>query len=59
MKLTGSWKVFFSILDNLDEEALSLVKKDTEMCLDSKKKSTQNRAQKILKRIDKMRAIQV
>ncbi len=43
---------FLSILDNLDSDSIEIVKKNAEICLDSRKKSTQDRAKKILKKIN-------
>jgi hypothetical protein len=42
---------FLSIIDNIDSDSKIIIQKNAELCLDSKKKSTQKRAQKILKRI--------
>lgn len=42
---------FFSIVDNLDSDSKILIQKNAELFLNSKKKSTQKRAQKILKKI--------
>lgn len=43
---------FLSIIDNLDSVSIEIVKKNAEICLDSRKKSTQDRAKKILKKIN-------
>jgi len=43
---------FLSIIDNLDSDSIEIVKKNAEICLDSRKKSTQDRAKKILKKIN-------
>lgn len=42
---------FFSIIDKLGAESKTLIQKNAELFLDSKKKSTQKRAQKILNKI--------
>jgi hypothetical protein len=44
---------FISILDNVDSESKIIIKNNAELYLDSKKKSTQKRAQKILKKLSK------
>lgn len=44
-------EAFMSILDKLDEDAKQVVRHDSESQLNAKKKSTQNRAMKILKKI--------
>jgi len=43
---------FLSILDRVDPDSKELIKRNTELQLDAKKKSTQNRAKKILKKIN-------
>jgi hypothetical protein len=43
---------FLNILDNLDSDSIEIVKKNAEIYLDSRKKSTQDRAKKILKKIN-------
>ncbi len=43
---------FLSILNNLDPESKKIIKNNANLYLDSKKKSTQKRAQKILKKIN-------
>lgn len=42
---------FLYILDNLDSDSKEIVKRNAEIYLDSRKKSTQDRAKKILKKI--------
>ncbi len=42
---------FLYILDNLDSDSIEIVKRNAEIYLDSRKKSTQDRAKKILKKI--------
>ena len=42
---------FLNIIDNLDYDLKEIVKKNAEIYLDSRKKSTQDRAKKILKKI--------
>jgi hypothetical protein len=43
---------FMSILDNVDADSKELIKRNAELQLNAKKKSTQNRAKKILKKIN-------
>lgn len=43
---------FLSITSTLKSDSLLIVKKNAEICLDSKRKSTQDRAKKILKKIN-------
>jgi len=43
---------FLSITSKLKQDSLLIVKKNAEICLDSKRKSTQDRAKKILKKIN-------
>ena len=43
---------FLLILNNLDSDSIEIVKRTAEIYLDSRKKSTQDRAKKILKRIN-------
>lgn len=43
---------FISITSTLKQDSLLIVKKNAEICLDSKRKSTQDRAKKILKKIN-------
>ena len=43
---------FLSIIDNLDNESKIIIQKNAELYLDSRKKSTQKRAKKILKKIN-------
>jgi hypothetical protein len=43
---------FLSMLSILKSDSLMIVKKNAEICLDSRKKSTQDRAKKLLKKID-------
>ncbi len=43
---------FYSIIDKLDSDSIKIVKKNAEIYLDSRKKSTQDRAKKILKKIN-------
>lgn len=43
---------FLSIVSVLDEDSKTIVKRDAEIYLDSRKKSTQDRARKILKKIN-------
>ena len=43
---------FISITSTLKQDSLLIVKKNAELCLDSKRKSTQDRAKKILKKIN-------
>jgi adenylate kinase len=43
---------FLNILDNLDSDSIVIVKKNAEIYLESRKKSTQDRAKKILKKIN-------
>ena len=42
---------FLSIISTLDRESLIIIKKNAELCLDAKKKSTQDRARKIIRKI--------
>jgi hypothetical protein len=44
---------FFCIIDNLDSNSKILIQNNAELFLNSKKKSTQKRAQKIIKKINK------
>lgn len=43
---------FYNIIDHMDIDAQQLIRKNTELHLDAKKKSTRARAKKILKRIE-------
>jgi hypothetical protein len=43
---------FLSIIDKVDFDFKQLIKRNAELQLDAKKKSTQNRAMKILKKIN-------
>jgi hypothetical protein len=43
---------FISITSTLKQDSLLIVKRNAEICLDSKRKSTQDRAKKILKKIN-------
>lgn len=42
---------FLNIIDNLDYDSIEIVKRNAEIYLESRKKSTQDRAKKILKKI--------
>ena len=42
---------FLSIIDKVDSDSKQLIKRNAELQLDAKKKSTQNRAKKILRRL--------
>jgi hypothetical protein len=42
---------FLNIVSNLKSDSLIIVKRNAEICLDSRKKSTQDRARKLLKKI--------
>lgn len=44
---------FLSIVDNLDNDSIIIIQKNAELYIDAKKKSTQNRAKKLLKNIQK------
>lgn len=45
---------FLNITDKVDSDSKQIIKKNAELQLDSKKKSTQNRAKKILKKISRV-----
>jgi len=43
---------FFNIVDKVDSDSIQLIKRNAELQLDANKKSTQDRAKKILKKIN-------